>query len=348
VAFRDGGVAVVIAERVQHSGDLLRLDASRVFSAWCLDPVMAVVVLLLAVGYAAGVLRVRAAGRRWPAGRVVCFAAGFCLLLVSTMGVVGVYEATLFWDRAVQNALLLMVVPFLLACGAPLSLLITAVPRFDGPVRRVLATRVMRWATFPALVSFLLLVLPFLLYCTGWNVASLRSSVADEGSRLALLAAGGFYFWNRLRLDPVPHHTPHLISAALAFGEGIADGLVGLLLILGHPVAVGYYQGLHRGWGPDLYWDQVWGGGAFWFIGDLTSLPFLAALYRRMRVEDEQQEASQQAVLVPLGADAEAGGGGSAELFRPWWETDPVVGPRYGYRPPSEYGPPDGRDVADR
>jgi cytochrome c oxidase assembly factor CtaG len=76
-------------------------------------------------------------------GRSWWFLTGVGSILLVTVSVVGVYAGTLFWDRAVQNIVLLMITPMLLALGAPLTLLREVLP--EPATRR--ASRVLHSAT---------------------------------------------------------------------------------------------------------------------------------------------------------------------------------------------------------
>jgi hypothetical protein len=81
------------------------------------------------------------------------------------------------------------------------------------------------------------------------------------------------------------------------------------------------------------------GGAAFWIIGDLSGLPFLAALFRKWVRDDEERtievdrelDAREVAARVAVAATTDSGtptGTGEAEpddgMQRPWWETDPA------------------------
>ena len=163
-----------------------------------------------------------------------------------------------------------------------------------------------RWLTFPAVVSIVFLVTPFTVYFSPIYEDTLRSRGAAWVLSFALTALGFFYYWTRLRLDPVPKEYPHLVSVWITFAEAIADGALGLTLMLGHHLVAGdWYTALNKPWGPTPKQDQVWGGGALWLIGDLAGVPFLGALWRRMFDEDRDKAAEVDAEL-----DADRGGGG--------------------------------------
>ena len=112
-------------------------------------------VLLLGGLYLAGVRRVRRAGQPWPAARPVAFCGlGLGSLVIATMSWVGVYQGVLFYVRAVQTILLLLVIPLFFALGRPLSLAIAALPRL-GPADRGGASAAgwPRSLTFPAVTT---------------------------------------------------------------------------------------------------------------------------------------------------------------------------------------------------
>jgi cytochrome c oxidase assembly factor CtaG len=327
---------------LSHPGDLTPLTGARVFSTWTLDVPMLAVAVLLAVGYLVGLLRHRRLDQRWPVGRAVAYYGGVLLFALVTMSFLGVYETTLFWDRALQNILLLMVVPFLFAMGAPISLLIATTGQFGQRLLPLIRSRPLRFLTLPVTVSMVLLTAPYVLYLTPLYNVTLTSAPANQLLHVVLPCFGGLYYWSRLRIDPTPREGSHLVSVWISFAEGIADGTLGVIMILGHPIDPTYYHALHRHWGPDFYWDQVWGGGCLWFVGDITSVPFLAALWRRLFREDQEQSEGAEAGLEPIienetlsrMVDGDETVVATPQRFRPWWETDPVLGPRYGFREP--------------
>ena len=313
------------------------LTIARAVTSWTLDVPVLLVVLAAAGCYLAGVRRVRRSGQRWPAAWVVAFLAGGTgALVIATMSFLGVYQSVLFWPRAVQNVLLLLVAPLFLALGRPLSLLIASRPRLGSRAEAVVHSRGARILTFPAITALVLIIVPFLLYFTSWYEAGLRNDAVRELTYLALLAPGVVFFWTLLRVDPVPKAYPYLVSLWVTGAEVVGDAVLGLAIIADeHLIAGSYYQALGRPWGPSLRTDQVIGGGALWILGDLVGLPFVAAMLIQMIREDEQeaaevdaeldaseQRAAQQAAAVEDGTAPDELAPAAAE-GRPWWESDP-------------------------
>jgi cytochrome c oxidase assembly factor CtaG len=284
-----------------------------VLTAWTLDVPAVMFVVVLGAGYLLAARRVP----DWPRGRTAAFVAGLTTILLLTCSFLGAYDDVLFWARAVQVVVLLMVTPLLLALGAPLTLVLATAP-FADRLRVLGRSTLARALTFPLVITVLLIVPPFLLYLTPLYETTLRHSAVDEVVRLGLLCCGFVYFWTRLRLDPTPREDHHLVSFGISFAEVIVDAALGLILWLGPLRAADYYQALARTWGPDLRTDQIVGAGILWIGGDLAGLPFVGALFTRwMRDDDRQAEQIDR----ELDEQEETGG--------LWWEQDPQLAERF-------------------
>lgn len=304
------------------------LTAVAALTEWTPDVPTIAVVLLLGGAYWAGVRR---HATPWPRSRQVAFGAGLALVALLGLSFFGVYADTLFWVRAAQVIVLLMVVPLCLALGSPVALLLGALPAGGADrVRRALAGRTARVLTFPATASLLLIATPWTLYFTGWYPAVLTNAVIDHLTRLALLLVGFLYFYSRLQLDPVPRRYPHLISVVITFVEVIFDAALGLVLWLGpHLVAQAYYAALARDWGPSARTDQIVGAGVLWLVGDLAGLPFLGALMSRMSHDDATEAAEIDRQLDEVDSLAAHEAGGQDAPRKLWWEDDPVLAERF-------------------
>jgi cytochrome c oxidase assembly factor CtaG len=336
VAFSGVAPAVLAAATSPSYHGPAPLTVLRIFTAWTFDVPTVLVVALLAGGYLYGVRRYQRDGERWNRGRTTAFLFGCGFALYFGVSLFGVYADTLFWARAGITIVLLMVAPLFLAMGSPLALAFGALSPAGGDrLRRVLASKPARVATYPATASVLLIGTPWLFYFTGWYEAVLRHGVVDELSRLVLLLVGFHYFYSRLQLDPVPHKYPHLISIVITFVEVIFDAALGLVLWLSpHLVAGDFYAALGRDWGPTLRNDQIFGAGVLWLVGDLAGLPFLSALTSRMAKDDaeEAQEIDRALDEQDAAVVAAAGGGDGTNDGGPsrlWWEDDPQLAERF-------------------
>jgi cytochrome c oxidase assembly factor CtaG len=304
------------------------LTVARALTEWTLDPWMLALVLVLGGGYLAGVRRQRG----WPVARRIWFLGlGLGFLVIATMSFVGVYQPVLFYIRAVQTVLLVLVVPLFLALGRPISLAIAVFPRAGARLQAAIKSRGARILTFPAITAFALVGVPFTMYFTSWYTAVFTSTAVRELTFLVLMAVGFAFFWTLLRVDPVPKEYSYGVSMWITSAEVVGDAFLGLAIIASQNlIGADYYHALGRPWGPTLQADQVIGGGALWILGDLVGLPFLAAQLIQMMREDESDAAKIDADLDARDAElktatavaGEPGADGPGEA-KPWWEDDP-------------------------
>ena len=200
------------------------LTVTRALTEWTLDPWMLVLIVLLGGGYLAGVRRVRVREGRpprdnrdsaaaWPVVRVIWFCGlGLGFLIIATMSWVGVYQSVLLYPRAVQTVLLVLVVPLFLALGRPLTLFAAVFPRAGARLEAVIRCRPARILTFPAITTFALVAVPFVMYFTSWYTAVFHSTTVRELTYLVLMVPGFVFFWTLLRVDPVPKQYAYAVS----------------------------------------------------------------------------------------------------------------------------------------
>ncbi|HJY96763.1 MAG TPA: cytochrome c oxidase assembly protein [Streptosporangiaceae bacterium] len=337
------------------------LTVTRALTEWTLDPWMLVLIVLLGGGYLAGVRRVRTprgdnAATAWPVARPIWFCGlGLGFLLIATMSWVGVYQSVLMYPRAVQTVLLVLVVPLFLALGRPLTLFAAVFPRAGARLEAVIRCRPVRILTFPAITTFALVAVPFVMYFTSWYTAVFHSTTVRELTYLVLMVPGYVFFWTLLRVDPVPKEYSYAVSMWITGAEVIGDAFFGIAVIADQNlIGAGYFHALARPWGPTLATDQVIAGGVLWILGDLVGLPFLAAQLIHMMREDESDAAridaeldAQQAQLEPARlpaaprdpsasavSDDQADQGDLSDGHEPqepqlWWETDPRFTSRF-------------------
>ncbi|MER5640826.1 cytochrome c oxidase assembly protein [Kitasatospora sp. NPDC002227] len=303
----------------------------RVFTEWQFEPVVTALALLGLGGYLAGLGRLRARGQAWAPGRTLAFVLGVVLWLFTVSSGLGVYEKLFFTDRAVQAVVLLMVVPLLLAMGAPVTVL--AELAGEQGRERVLAAlrgRVSKVLMFPLVSTVVLVVPPWLLYFTDWYRLSLTSGLWNTVFHVSFVLFGLAYFWPRLQLDPVGRHYHPMVGVVITVVEVIFDAALGFVLVFGsHQLVPDYWAQLARPWGMGPQLDQQWGGAVLWGLGDIAGLPFMVALIVRVireerarTVEVDRALDAQEAVAVPVQQE-------EPESDRPWWETDPRFADRY-------------------
>jgi cytochrome c oxidase assembly factor CtaG len=339
------------------------LTLARAFTSWTFDPWVCAAVLLLGAGYLTAVRRVRRRGQPWPTARAVSFAClGLGTLVIATMSWTGAYAGVLFYARAAQTILLLLLAPLFLALGRPITLAIAVAPgRAGARLEAAIHSRTARVLTFPAISTLLLVAVPFAVYFSPWYTAYFHSAGIRELTYLVLIIPGLVFFWTLIRTDPVPWAYPYLVTLWIMIGEVIGDAILGVAVISdSRLIGAPYYRSLARPWGPSLRFDQMLGGATLWVLGDLVGIPFLVAALIYMIREDETEAAAVDAELDARDAAAAAttaatattatGSAGSAPSAaaapadqpagpladRPWWESDPRFTGRFSPAEPSQ------------
>ena len=320
----------------------------RAFTEWRVDIPMLVLILLLGAWYLVSAAKVRRAGGEWGSGRTFAFIVlGLGFWAIATMAWPGAYQSVLFYARATQTVLLVLVSPLFLAMGKPLTLLIEAYPRAGDRVKSAVCGRVAKVVTFPAITTLLLVAVPMTMYFTSWYTHVFTSGTVRELTYLILMAPGYVFFWTLLRVDPVPKQYPYGVAMWITAAEVVGDAFFGIAIIADTNLIAGpYYHAVGYPWGPGLSASQVIGGGIIWILGDLVGLPFLAVQLIQMMREDQAEAAAIDAELdardaakaeAAAAADGDAADGDAAAAAsapadgdRPWWETDPRITERFG------------------
>jgi cytochrome c oxidase assembly factor CtaG len=312
------------------------------FSRWTLDPWVLALVIVLGGGYLVAMRRVRRADAAaegpgqssaagWSVARPIWFIGlGLGPLVLATMSWIGVYQSVLFYARAAQTVLLVLVVPLFLALGRPITLFISAFPAPGKRLSQAITSAPAKILTFPAITTFALVTIPFVLYFSPWYTATFHSTAVRELTYLALMAPGFAFFWTLLRVDPVPKAYSYAVSMWITGAEVIGDAILGLAIIADNGlIGQAWYHALARPWGPTLKTDQVIGGGVLWVLGDVVGLPFLAAQLIQLMREDESEAAKVDAELDARAATSVPDAAAQADSGL-WWETDPRFSNRGG------------------
>jgi cytochrome c oxidase assembly factor CtaG len=263
---------------------------------------------VVALGY---VLASRRVGS-WPVARTVAFLVGVGSVLVVKSSFLAVYAHTLFWVLAVQDVLLLALVPMPLVLGRPGELLRAALP----------GTRSLRLPIPAVLASLIAMSTLMSLYLSGWDQARLERRWLFALTDVVLLLAGCAFLGPLLSQGG----SSYGIRALVALLDGLLDAMPGLAVLGSHSViARPWYAAQARTWGPTLARDQYVGGSAMIALSELVGLPtLLILLVRWVRADaleatsvDAQLDVVQDAELAAVGTSTDA-----PVLGRPWWEHD--------------------------
>jgi cytochrome c oxidase assembly factor CtaG len=272
------------------------LTVHRWLTGWSAAPGPLVLAAALAGGY---LLAVRRRDEPWPISRTAWFlVAGVGSLLVTTQSFLGTYDRTRFWPLAVQDVLLLTVVPLGLTLGRPLELL--------GP-----RARLPRPLDQPLVGSLLSVGALLAVYTTGWDAARLDSPVLLAATQWLLVGLGCLTLWPLLGADQGTGTTSYPVRLLVALLDGLLDAIPGLVILGSGTIAAAHY-------GPTAHHDQVVGGTAMVALSELAGLPaLLGLLVLWVRSHD------REAVELDAQLDARLEVATSADVDKPWWESDP-------------------------
>lgn len=261
-------------------------------TTWRFDATSSAVALLLLAGY------VWAARRRddWPSSRTWCLAAGLALWVTVRSSWLACEDHVVFWPLAVQDVLLMGVVPLPLALARPWELSPGRLPSLPPLVGSAVAI-----GTLAAV------------YLTPWDEARLSHAWLFQVTSVLLVLAG------TALLGPLlgEGSTGYGQRVLVAFVDGLLDVLPGLAVLASHGViAHVWYTHHHASWAPDLAKDEQLGGTAMVALAELVGLPALLVLLVQWVRADASAAAIVDAQLDELTAEE------TPMLDRPWWETD--------------------------
>lgn len=263
-------------------------SASDLLTDWQLEPGSLVVVAVLATTWWTLARR----HHRWPRSRSALFALALAAGVFATQSGVAAHDTTSLTAHVVQHLLLAMVVPFLAALSAPLTLVLQAAdPSTRLVVRRMLRHRLVATVTRPAVAfgAFGLSVVAFVL--TPLLGLSARHEVVHVFVHAHLVAVGCLFLWPLVGVDVLPHRPSHGARLLLVLAAVPFHAFVGMaLLTASDPVSDAY---------PSLA-DQERAAGVLWAGGELLTLAVAVTVFRSWYAAE--QRAGRRADRRALGA----------------------------------------------
>ncbi|MFP3964883.1 bifunctional copper resistance protein CopD/cytochrome c oxidase assembly protein [Actinomadura fulvescens] len=255
---------------------------------WWIDPLFVTIVVTGGALYAAGVIRLRRRGIRWPLPRTAAWFAGLVVLFAVTCGGAARYSMVLFSSHIVQHLALSMVAPILLLLGAPVTLALRALRSDPAPAGRtprelivaLVESRAARLFTHPLTASALLVVSLYGFYFSPLFEASLRNH-AVHSLTMACFVASGLCYWAAMgvsssrRSKALTRWSLSLLACHAFFGIAFMSS--------GEVLAGSWFSGLGRTWGASPLQDQRTGGVLAWSIGWFATLLALVCQRRLAR-----------------------------------------------------------------
>jgi putative copper resistance protein D len=267
-----------------HSGPDLPsepLSGSRWLTAWSLEPVPLLIVVISLTLYLFGVYRMRVAGNAWPVGRTFAYCWGMGLILLAVASPLATYDESLLSVHMVQHMLLAMVAPVFLALGAPVTLALRTLPAGGrGVLLAVVHSRPAQALTFPVVAGAIFIANPFILYFSGYYEQTLRHPWLHDLNHLHFVLVGMLWYVPLLGIDPVRKRQEYPFRVIAAFMTLPFHAWLGVAIMSMNTLIAGDWYTAHpRTWGASPLSDQHTAGGILWVSGDLFGLIVFAVLF---------------------------------------------------------------------
>ncbi|MDE0803547.1 MAG: cytochrome c oxidase assembly protein [Acidimicrobiales bacterium] len=207
----------------------------------------------------------------WPLWRTIAAVGAVLAAVVATQSGVATHDTESFTAHVVQHVLLGMVVPFLAALAAPLTLVLQAADDTTRrTVRLALRHRVVQVASNP-LVGFGAFgaSLTVLTFSPLLDVAA-RDDLVHVGIHAHLVVVGCLFVWPVVGADPIPHRPGHGARLLVVLASVPFHAFVGAALLTASTPLFETYPSID---------DQRRAAGLLWGAGELFTLGVAAVVF---------------------------------------------------------------------
>ena len=288
------------------------LTPMRFFTSWNLDLLWAIICCFGIFFYAAGVLRLRRRGDRWPWYRTALWMAGMAVLLWTTNGSLNVYEQYLFSEHMLQHMLLTMAIPVLLVLGAPVTLALRTIRKRDDGSRGarewillLVHSRVATILTHPLTAAGLFAASLWVFYYSPLFRWATVDHVGHEWMILHFLIVGYLFVQTLIGIDPVGNQAPYPLRLVLLLATMALHAFFGLAIMSNTGLFLSdWYGAMGRTWGATPLADQQAAGGIAWSVGEIPTAS-LAIIVAILWSRSDSREAKRRDRAADRDGDAE-------------------------------------------
>ena len=255
-------------------------------------PLIPIIALVLAATYLLGATTLWRRHVRWSVIRTLAFLIGCLVTVVVTGAGIEGYGYEIFSVFMFQQVTLMMIIPPLLVCGSPGTLLLKATPHSGAGLvlLRValmgLRSPVSKVLIHPAVTLSLLVTSFYGLYFTGVSDHLLQSWTGHVGLELFFLVAGVLFAVPLFSTDPLPHRFPYGGKLLEVFIKMPLHVIFGVIVMLSSSQVVTYFASPPPSWGVDAILDQRIAGALAWSYGEFPSLIILLMLLVRWQHDE--------------------------------------------------------------
>lgn len=249
------------------------------WAVWDLRPDVVAVLLLLAILYLAGWLRLRRRGghRAAPTWRLAAYLGGLACLALALLSALDVYGSLLFSVHMVQHLFLMLLAPPLLFWGRPLAVSLWGLPaatrrRLRGLLGRSSGLRwVLTWCSRPAQAWLI-----YLTVLTAWHVpaaydAAQGDSLVHDLEHLSFFLSACLFWWHVFAAPPHWHGRLGLgRRMAYLIAAFIHSQVLGIVLAFAPVPLYPYYAERGGALGWSVMDDQAASGAIMWVPGGLV------------------------------------------------------------------------------
>ncbi|GAB3920092.1 copper resistance protein D [Microlunatus endophyticus] len=248
--------------------------------------------------YAWGYVRVRRAGNAWPVNRLLCWTAGWLMVVVLIGSRMWTYSSATFSWHMVVHMTLNMGAPVLMVLGGPITLMLrTSKAHGAGQpvglhdvVSQVLSWRLVAVLLNPILVWLIFVGSLYILYFSPLFGLAMRYHWAHQLMAVHFLVIGYLFYWLVIGVDRPPRSLPHIaklgyIFAAMPFHAFFAVAVLSGGAIIGQD----FYTLLDLPWLHDLAAQQRAGGQVTWATGEIPLFIVIIALVGQWFAHDTRE-----------------------------------------------------------
>jgi len=247
--------------------------------SWSIPPVATFGLLLTAMVYLRGWIRLRRAGSvEVPPWRAASFFLGLFLLWIALASWLDTFSGFVLAAHMLQHMLLMMAAPPLILLGAPLVPVVRGLPRFAarefaGPFLNWRPVdRVGHWLANPVLGLILMGVVNFAWHAPGPYELALSSNAWHEVEHACFFLTAIIFWWPVVQPWPSRARWPRWAMVPYLFIADLQNTTLSAILIFSDNVIYPSYARMPRLFGLSAQADQAAAGAIMWVLGGFAYL----------------------------------------------------------------------------